>query len=342
MSANEYTTDVPEHSNMKPKLYWDRRARGLGATPSNPVVSCAEENLLGYERDPYPSENIMVHEFAHAIHGTGLNRVDPTFDKRLRASYEAAKERGLWKNTYAETNRAEYWAEGVQCWFDDNAPPDSLHNDIRTRAALKKYDTNLAKLCEEVFGDREWRYERPSKRKPADLTHLTDYDPKKLPKFRWREAPITDRPKVTIQTSSGDFDVELDAKAAPAATAQFLKVALDGGYHSSHFERTVHDKLHEKDPATGRLVAAINPVWAKKWADDLKLNDLSKSTIAPTDGTLAMMRGGANRGSFILFVGTPNADPLDMVPFGRVTKGMDVIRKMLTGSVDIRRIIRSE
>ena len=157
MAANEYTTDLPEHRKLKPKQYWDRRARGLGATLSNPVVSCGEENLLGYPGDPYPNENIFVHEFAHAIHGTGLSTTDPTFDRRLRAVYHAAIKRGLWKNTYAATNHSEYWAEGVQSWFDDNAPPDALHNNIRTRAKLKEYDPALAKLCQEVFGDGEWR-----------------------------------------------------------------------------------------------------------------------------------------------------------------------------------------
>src|SRR4051794_2724760 len=32
MAATELTTDVPEHADLKPKQYWDRRARGLGAT----------------------------------------------------------------------------------------------------------------------------------------------------------------------------------------------------------------------------------------------------------------------------------------------------------------------
>ena len=33
MAKNEFTTDVPEHARLRPKLFWDRRARGLGATP---------------------------------------------------------------------------------------------------------------------------------------------------------------------------------------------------------------------------------------------------------------------------------------------------------------------
>ena len=58
MAWNEYTTDVPEHSRLKPKVYWDRRARGLGGSP----VSCAEENMLCYPGDPYSTENILIHE----------------------------------------------------------------------------------------------------------------------------------------------------------------------------------------------------------------------------------------------------------------------------------------
>ena len=30
MSEDELTTNIPEHSDLKPKIFWDRRARGLG------------------------------------------------------------------------------------------------------------------------------------------------------------------------------------------------------------------------------------------------------------------------------------------------------------------------
>ena len=347
MAASEYTTDLPEHSRMKPKLFWDRRARGLGATLTNPIVSCGEENLLGFPGDPYPNENIFVHEFAHAIHGTGLSKTDPTFDKRLRAAYQAALERKLWKNTYAATNHSEYWAEGVQSWFDDNAPPDALHNDIRTRAKLKEYDPTLAKLCQEVFGDGEWRYKRPAERKPEDLRHLTGYDAKKLPRFGWREAPLGDKPRVTVQTAAGDFDVELDAKGAPEATALFLKIALDGGYHSGGFDKAVRDP---KEPTTGSVSAAVNPNWIKR-AERLKLEDPPATKTRPVDGTIALVRGGPTPGGFVIYVGTPPDNAGDVVPFGRVVKGADAVRKLLTdtadaekrkSSVDIRRVIRVE
>jgi len=185
MAWNEFTTDIPEHSRLTPKTYWDRRARGLGATPNAPAVSCGEENLLCMPGDPYHSENILIHELAHTIHEMGLSRLAPTFDSRLNTAYEHAKEKGLWPRTYAITNRQEYWAEGVQCWFDNNRENDSSHGPINTRAELKQYDPALARLCEEILGAGSWRYKKPMERNEADRSHLAGWDPGNLPRFEW-------------------------------------------------------------------------------------------------------------------------------------------------------------
>ena len=183
MAYNELTTQIPEHSDLKPDYYWDRRARGLGSTPARPAVSCGEENLLNYAGDPYSTENILVHEFAHAIHQMGLNTVDPSFDDRLETTFNAAKEKGLWKNTYAITNKAEYWAEGTQSWFDTNRANDDQHNHVDTRDKLRDYDPELAALLIEVFGDRDWRYTQAGTR--THLGHLQGFDSEASPKFEW-------------------------------------------------------------------------------------------------------------------------------------------------------------
>ena len=183
MAHDEFTTQVPEHSKLTPAKFWDRRARGLGSSRTDPVASCAEENLLCYPGDPYNTENIMIHEFAHAIHLNGIFDVDTTFDKRLGKTYKAAMAKGLWKSKYAANNKAEYWAEGVQSWFNSNRPPDHDHNHIDTREELKKYDAGLAKLVKEIFGDTEWRYKRPSQRNSPG--HLQGFDPLKTPVFKW-------------------------------------------------------------------------------------------------------------------------------------------------------------
>lgn len=187
MAATEMTTAIPEHATLKPGKYWDRRARGLGATKHRPCVSCGEENLLRYPGDPYFEESILLHEFAHAIHHMALVDLDETFDERLKQAYQAAMKASLWKGKYAASNRAEYWAEGAQSWFDDNREDDHDHNHVNTREELREYDPGLAALCEEVFGDRAWRYQKPQDRDPKDRAHLKGYDVERAPRFRWPE-----------------------------------------------------------------------------------------------------------------------------------------------------------
>jgi hypothetical protein len=183
MASTELTTMVPEHSDLTPSKYWDKRARGLGSTPSRPAVSCGEENLLNYPGDPYNRENILIHEFSHAIHEMGLRSIDKTFDPKLKAAYDHAMANGLWKGFYASTNRSEYWAEGVQSWFDCNHNVGAGGKVIATRQQLIEYDPELAKLVESVFGNKPWRYQRPDQRK--EKAHLEGYDPSKAPRFSW-------------------------------------------------------------------------------------------------------------------------------------------------------------
>ncbi|NND96885.1 MAG: hypothetical protein HKN47_06095 [Pirellulaceae bacterium] len=184
IAHSEFTTDIPEYSQLKPKDYWDARARGLGGSRDEPVCSCAEENVLAYEGDPYSTENILIHEFAHNIHYRGMINLDSTFDNRLRKTYERAMTQGLWKGKYASVNHAEYFAEGVQSWFNNNRQPDHDHNHVDTREELRDYDPGLASVCEEVFGKTKLVYTKPTTRLEG---HLAGYDPEKSPSFQWPE-----------------------------------------------------------------------------------------------------------------------------------------------------------
>lgn len=181
MAVTEYTTDLPEHSDLDPKQ-WNCRARGVGATDARPASSCAEENLLGCPGDPYHAESILVHEFAHSIHLMGLRHLDKKFDKRLRAAYDAAMAAGRWKGTYAATNAEEYWAEGVQSYFGCNPQkPDDSHNEINTREELKQYDPELFRLIDDAFRSPSWTYRPPTER--VSQPHLASLDRAKLPTF---------------------------------------------------------------------------------------------------------------------------------------------------------------
>lgn len=84
------------------------------------------------------------------------------------------------KECYAGKNRAEYWAEGVQHWYDTNRTMDHDHNHIHTRQQLKAYDPGLAGMCKDVLGDGPWRYVPVRKR--AGKEHLLHFDPATAPK----------------------------------------------------------------------------------------------------------------------------------------------------------------
>ena len=157
IGENEVTTDMPEYADLNdvfPGTDWDGATRGLGATPARPLTSSGEENLLCLAGDPYFAENILIHEFSHTVHEYGVVAGDPTFQGRLDAAYDAAMNAGLWSKTYGATNSTEYWAEGVQSYFEVNgsaSPADGIHNDVDTRAELQSYDAALYALVDEVF-----------------------------------------------------------------------------------------------------------------------------------------------------------------------------------------------
>lgn len=193
LAHNEFTTDqpewawlekvpVPDFPHLSTKDYRDARARGMGGSHTDPFCSCAEENLLAYEGDPYSAECILIHELAHNIHLRGMSNVDPTFDTRVKAAYDAAMAAGLWRGAYASVNHHEYFAEGVQSWFDNNRVNDHDHNHVNTRAKLIEYDAGLADLCREVFGETKLRYTKPHTRLTG---HMADYDPDQAPTFQW-------------------------------------------------------------------------------------------------------------------------------------------------------------
>lgn len=158
MARYEGTTDIPEHAHLAADttLNWDLRARGLGGDMELPLTSCAEENLLAYQIDKYHAEDILIHEFAHSIHLIGIIQVDTTFNKKLEKLLNQAVAKGKYANTYAKTDIYEYWAEGVQDWFNVNAEvpkPDGKHNQLNTREELKVYDPDLYNLIHLYFDE---------------------------------------------------------------------------------------------------------------------------------------------------------------------------------------------
>jgi hypothetical protein len=165
LGVNQVTTQMPEYKNLDKDFplpggeSWDTRARGLGATPNIPLSSGAEENILCYSSDRYKGEDILLHEFAHTVLIMGVEFADTNFLNRLKTAYKDATTKGLWANTYADDTVDEYWAEGVQDYYNTNIesiPSNGIHNEINTRIELKTYDPALFGLIQEIFGTGDW------------------------------------------------------------------------------------------------------------------------------------------------------------------------------------------
>ena len=163
IGKEEETCDLPEYAhicNCEDSIkYWNWRARGFGGAPEDALSSsCGEENLLALPNDKYKGENILIHEFAHLIHTIGIVGVEPDFNDRLEALRQNAIKKGLWKKTYAISNKEEYFAECVQSFFNCNTyawPANGVHNQVNRRAKLKAYDPDMYRLLQEYFYEIE-------------------------------------------------------------------------------------------------------------------------------------------------------------------------------------------
>ncbi len=157
IGKDQVYTDMPEYRNSRNPDFQNERVRGTGGFPT----SFGEENLLSLPLDRYDDESIGVHEFCHAIDST-LSRIDPTWRGRLRGTYRHAVDKGLFKNTYAGSNQAEYWAEIAQAYFDNNRVNNWNHGPIGRREQLKEYDPEGYELVRTTFNlspEQDWRYQ---------------------------------------------------------------------------------------------------------------------------------------------------------------------------------------
>ncbi len=192
IGKDQVYTDMPEYRNSRNPDFQNERVRGTGGLPT----SFGEENLLSLPIDRYDDESIAVHEFCHTIDGT-LGRIDPTWRDRKNAAYRNACEKGLYDNTYAGSNAAEYWAEIAQAYFDCNRINNWNHGPIGHREQLKVYDPVGYELCRTAFNlnpEQDWRYrwlqDLPNVAAPPAKFKIDPY----YTKFTWaREFPVLGR-----------------------------------------------------------------------------------------------------------------------------------------------------
>ena len=183
----EKLSDLPEFKDAKDRARFDE-VRYLEYTPERKLLVVPEENVLGLPGEPFAGRCMTVSLFAKALYQvTGMRPVDPKFesqrgkqqyelrvkrmdvefDNRLKKLFEDAIARDRWKGSPAARNRAEYWASGVEAYFDaagEGFPPSGADRPITTREALKAYDPDLFALVDETMayaGHADWRFGPP-------------------------------------------------------------------------------------------------------------------------------------------------------------------------------------
>jgi peptidyl-prolyl cis-trans isomerase A (cyclophilin A) len=147
-------------------------------------------------------------------------------------------------------------------------------------------------------------------------------------------------PHVVVRTELGDIEIEVDSARAPITAANFLKYVDARHFDGGTWHRTVKmDNQPDNQIKIEVIQAGVNPDTAKEGFAPIPLERTSKTGILHKDGTVSMARGGADTatsGFFICindqpsldFGGRRNADGQGFAAFGRVVRGMDVVRRI--------------
>jgi peptidyl-prolyl cis-trans isomerase A (cyclophilin A) len=152
--------------------------------------------------------------------------------------------------------------------------------------------------------------------------------------------PALAGPKVAIQTTVGTIIAELYDKQAPITASNFLRYVEAGKFDGTTFYRAARSRTN---PKLGYIQGGIDRDYRRAFFS-IDHEPTSKTGLKHTDGTLSMARNmpGTAMGEFFITVGP--APYLDARPghpgyaaFGRVLKGMDVVKKILAAPTWIGR-----
>ena len=164
----------------------------------------------------------------------------------------------------------------------------------------------------------------------------------------WPSVLAEDKPKVRvlIETELGAIEAELDAAKAPVTVANFLRYVDGKFYDGGRFHRTVKPDNQPDNQVKIQVVqAGINPAKAKEEFLAIKLERTRDTKLSHQDGTLSMARDGPDTATSDFFIclgdqpeldfgGKRNPDGQGFAAFGRVVKGMDVVKKILAAPAE--------
>ena len=158
-----------------------------------------------------------------------------------------------------------------------------------------------------------------------------------------------DLPRVMIQTSLGSMEVEVDTIRAPATARNFLRYVDQGSYRGGRFHRTVREDNQPESQAKIEVIQGGLDSLRFKDFPPISLERTNETGLSHTDGTISMARDGPDTATSDFFVcigdqpaldfgGKRNDDGQGFAAFGKVTRGMDVVRLIQTARAREQRL----
>jgi peptidyl-prolyl cis-trans isomerase A (cyclophilin A) len=151
---------------------------------------------------------------------------------------------------------------------------------------------------------------------------------------------------VVMQTELGEIEIEIDTTHAPVTASNFLKYVDAGLYDGGLFHRTVRpDNQREKRVKIAVIQGAANANRKREFLPAIALERTNKTGLAHKDGTISMARDAADTATDEFFIcvgdqpeldfgGARNPDGQGFAAFGRVVRGMDIVRRIQESAAD--------
>jgi peptidyl-prolyl cis-trans isomerase A (cyclophilin A) len=153
---------------------------------------------------------------------------------------------------------------------------------------------------------------------------------------------------VVFETEIGSIEVEVDTLRAPVSSTNFLRYVDAKHYDGGSFHRTVTtrpDNQPENKVKINVVQAGVNPAKAKKSFKPIPLEATKDTGLKHLDGTISMARDEPDSATSDFFIcvgaqpsldfgGQRNPDGQGFAAFGRVVRGMEVVRDIHSSPAD--------
>lgn len=156
---------------------------------------------------------------------------------------------------------------------------------------------------------------------------------------------------VVIETGAGAIEIFVDSLNAPVTVGNFLRYVDAGLFEGGTFYRVVRaDNQPDDSIRIAVIQGGMDSARQAEAFEPIRLEGTNETGIEHLDGTISMARAGPHtaRAEFFICVGDQpeldaggrrNPDGLGFAAFGRVTDGMEVVRRIHAVATEGQRLI---